>query len=106
MIDLNKNGENDVEELAKIVVKDDDTLKKALDDIKAVSDFVASAKTKPVFRIVNDKDLVIIGAVAIALCAMFFIPDPANIIMNIITGMFGIATGRSMGAGSSDERKN
>jgi hypothetical protein len=105
-MDLNNNGKNDVEELAGIVIKDDETLKKALEDIKAVTEFVATTKTKPTFRIVNDKDLVIIGAVAIALCAMFFIPDPTNIIMNIITGMFGIATGRAMGAaGSADDRK-
>ena len=105
-MDLNNNGKNDVEELAGIVIKDDETLKKALEDIKYISDFVTTVKTKPIFRIVNDKDLVIVGAVSIALCAMFFIPDPTNIIMNIITGMFGIATGRAMGsAGSADDRK-
>jgi len=104
-MDLNNNGKDDVEELAGIIVKDDETLKKALSDIKAVSEFVAAAKTKPAFRYINDKDLVIVGAVAIALCAMFFIPDPTNIIMNIITGMFGIATGRAMGASGSDDRK-
>ncbi len=98
-MDLNNNGKEDVEELTNIIVKDDETLK------KAVSEFVAAAKTKPAFRYVNDKDLVIVGAVAIALCAMFFIPDPTNIIMNIITGMFGIATGRAMGASGSDDRK-
>jgi len=87
------------------IIDNDEILKKALEDIKSVSDFVSSVKSKPAYRFINDKDLVIIGAVVIALCAMFFIPDPTNIIMNIITGMFGIATGRAMGAGGADERK-
>ena len=87
------------------VVNNPETIKKALEDIKMISDFVISIKNKKPYRIVNDKDLVIVGAVVIALCAMFFIVDPTNIIMNIITGMFGIATGRAMGAGGSDDRK-
>lgn len=59
-----------------------------------------ATESTPIFRYVNDKDLVIIGVVIIAVFAMFFIPEPTIIISNIIAGLFGIATGRSMGSGT------
>jgi hypothetical protein len=55
---------------------------------------------RPFYRFINDKDLVIIGVVVIAVCSMVLIPEPTIIISNIIAGLFGIATGRSMGSGS------
>lgn len=75
----------------------------ALEDEIASKDSIVKevvAEPTPIFRYVNDKDLVIIGVVIIAVCAMFFIPEPTIIISNIIAGLFGIATGRSMGSGN------
>jgi hypothetical protein len=84
-----------IEDIASSVLRHDKDLKRSIDDIAVVSEYVL--KTKSSFRLLNDKDLVIIGAVAIAIAAMFVIPDPVIIVSNIIAGLFGLATGRSIG---------
>ena len=44
----------------------------------------------------DDKDLVIIAATAIAIIAMIIMNDPQTIVSNIVTGLFGVAVGRSL----------
>ena len=83
-----------VDDIASSVLRHDKDLKRSIDDIAAVSDYVLKTKS---FRLLNDKDLVIIGAVAIAIASMFVIPDPVIIVSNVIAGLFGLATGRSIG---------
>lgn len=96
-----QGGENRVqlgiEDIASSVLRHDKDLKRSIDDIAVVSEYVL--KTKSSFRLLNDKDLVIIGTVAIAVVAMFIIPDPVTIITNVIAGLFGLATGRALGNG-------
>ena len=42
----------------------------------------------------DDKDLVIIGTIVLALCSLWAPGDHADNIKMIITGLFGIAIGR------------
>ena len=44
----------------------------------------------------DDKDLVIIAATAIAIIAMFILSDPQTIVSNVVTGLFGVAVGKSL----------
>jgi len=44
----------------------------------------------------DDKDLVIIAATAIAIIAMFILANPQTIVSNIVTGLFGVAVGKSL----------
>lgn len=44
----------------------------------------------------DDKDLVIISTSVIAILAMLYMPDPLNLVTNIVTGLFGVAVGQSM----------
>lgn len=44
----------------------------------------------------DDKDLVIVGAILIAIFAMYKIDDPVNVINQIMTGLFGVAVGKRL----------
>lgn len=44
----------------------------------------------------DDKIWVIISAAAIAIFAMIYLPDPVQIVSNVVTGLFGVAVGRGM----------
>jgi hypothetical protein len=44
----------------------------------------------------DDKNLVIICATLIAVISILMLADPVNVVMNIVTGMMGIATGQAM----------
>ncbi len=51
----------------------------------------------------NDKNVVIVACVILGCLAMFRLASPENIITAIISGLFGIAVGKSLndkGAGS------
>lgn len=43
----------------------------------------------------DDKNLVILSATVIAIFSMFCIGEPENIVMNIVTGLMGIAVGKA-----------
>lgn len=43
----------------------------------------------------NDKNLVIICATIICLVSIGWIANPENIVLNIVTGMFGVAVGQA-----------
>ena len=45
---------------------------------------------------VDDKDLVIVSATLIAIIAMFALTDPQTVVSNIVTGLFGVAVGKSL----------
>ena len=94
-----QNGENKVlfgiDDMASSVLRHEKDLKRSIDDIAVVSDYVL--KTKSSFRLLNDKDLVIICASIIAIVSMFVVPSPAIIISSVLSGLFGLATGRMMG---------
>lgn len=44
----------------------------------------------------DDKDLVIISVTIIAIVSLFVIAEPATIVTAIVSGLFGIATGRRL----------
>ncbi len=44
----------------------------------------------------DDKTLVILAATVIALVSMFILSDPEQVVGNIVTGLFGIAVGKSL----------
>lgn len=44
----------------------------------------------------DDKNLVILSAMAIAVCSFFALPDATTIVGNIVTGLFGIAVGKAV----------
>ena len=43
----------------------------------------------------DDKDLVIVAAFCIAMVAMFQLPSPENIVLSVVSGLFGVAVGRA-----------
>lgn len=43
----------------------------------------------------DDKDLVIFAATIIAIFSMFCIGEPENVVLNIVTGLMGIAVGKA-----------
>ena len=43
----------------------------------------------------DDKDIVIICATLLACVAMFILPDAGQVVSNVITGLFGVAVGKS-----------
>lgn len=43
----------------------------------------------------DDKILVIFSASTIAVLAIFFMPDPAQVVTSVVTGLFGVAVGRT-----------
>lgn len=45
----------------------------------------------------DDKALVIIGLVVIALCALWRVDSPETIITGIVSGLAGLATGAALG---------
>jgi len=44
----------------------------------------------------DDKDLVIFGVVLISVLAIFFLEGPHEIVQSALTGLFGVAVGKSM----------
>ena len=45
----------------------------------------------------DDKDLVIISVTIIGIIALFVLADPTTILSSIISGLFGVATGKNLG---------
>ena len=43
----------------------------------------------------DDKDLVIVAAFGIAMVAMFQMSNPENIVLSVVSGLFGVAVGRA-----------
>ena len=80
-------------------------LKDLIKDIKNISSFVNNVKknNRPVLRYITDKEFVIIGVVIIAIMSMFVITDPTLLLTSIVSGLFGIGTGRSMRADVKSE---
>jgi hypothetical protein len=87
-----------LDDVAPLILRHDKDLKRSIDDISIVSDYILKSKSS--YRLLNDKDLVIICASIIAIFAMFIVPNPAIIISSVLSGMFGLATGRMMGDSS------
>lgn len=46
----------------------------------------------------DDKDLVIFAVTIICLASIFWLPEAKEIVLNIITGLMGIAVGQSLKA--------
>jgi len=44
----------------------------------------------------NDKNLVIVAVTVLTLTAMFILKDPAAVLSNTITGLFGVAVGKAL----------
>lgn len=44
----------------------------------------------------DDKDLVIISVTVIGIIALFVLTDPTTILSSIISGLFGVATGKGL----------
>lgn len=44
----------------------------------------------------DDKQMVIIAATILGGMSMFFMQDPATVVSRVISGLFGIAVGRTM----------
>lgn len=44
----------------------------------------------------DDKDLVIIAVTIITVCALYVLTDPIQIVSQAITGLFGVAVGKSL----------
>jgi hypothetical protein len=44
----------------------------------------------------DDKDLVIISVTIIAIVSLFVMAEPATIITSVLSGLFGLATGRKL----------
>lgn len=88
----------DAESLTNMIVNNKDEVAVVMKNIAIVSDYVQKAKKRKgsVLRYLDDKIFVIAGVVGIAVAAIFLIPDPTNILMSIISGLFGLATGRAM----------
>jgi len=88
----------------KSLIRHETELKRAVDEISEIHDFVTKFKKEPsqFFKYTSDKEYVILGTVVIAMMAIFWIPDPGNVVMAIVTGLFGLATGRAM----SDRNKD
>lgn len=76
-------------------------------DIKGISAFVSKAKkvrdNKPLLNLVDDKSLVIIGVVVIALVGMWKLTDPTILLSSAISGLFGVATGKAISDKDKDE---
>lgn len=96
------------EEVKKVIAKHEveikaimEQIKPILDDVSMVADTVRVIKKRKsfstFFKYFSDKEYVIIGVVAIAVVAIFYVSDPTNIIMSIVSGLFGLGTGRYMG---------
>lgn len=45
---------------------------------------------------IDDKDLVIVSVTTIAIISLFVLADPTTILTSILSGLFGLATGRRM----------
>ena len=44
----------------------------------------------------DDKDLVIMAVTVIAIVSLFVLADPTTIIASVLSGLFGLATGRRL----------
>jgi len=44
----------------------------------------------------DDKNLVIVAVTVLTLTAMFILKDPAAVLSNTITGLFGVAVGKAL----------
>lgn len=95
----------DYDDIINMVITHDDEIKKVIQDVKPVikdiryiAEFISKVKKKktPFLRYFTDKEYVIVGVVGIAIFAMFYIPDPSSVIMSIVSGLFGLGTGRMM----------
>lgn len=82
----------------KSLVRHETDLKRSLGKIDDIHDFITAVKKEPsqFLKYTSDKEYVIFGTVTIAIVAIFWIPDPGNVVMAIVTGLFGLATGRAM----------
>lgn len=52
-------------------------------------------KEKLMFNM-DDKDLVIISVTVIGIISLFVLGDPTTILSSVISGLFGLATGRNI----------
>jgi hypothetical protein len=96
----------DYDDLTRIIIRHEDEIRHVVKNVNVIADFIKKIpknKVSAFFRYVSDKEYVIVGVVVMAICAMFLIPDPTNIIMSITSGLFGIGTGRMMGNGKDEE---
>lgn len=74
-------------------------IRTVIDNIELVKKYVEKTKKKggpSLMRYFDDKIFVVIGVVIIAIVSLFLIPDPSNVLMSIVSGLFGMATGRMM----------
>ena len=92
------------EQLTSLVIRHEDEIREVGSREAKIAEFIDTQGKKKTgnsrlnlfFKNVSDKEYVIVGVVAIAITSMFIIPDPTNILMSVISGLFGLGTGRAM----------
>ena len=93
------------DELTNIVITHRKEIKELMDDISMISSFIKRIPKKRVnsfFKFFTDKEYVIVGVVIIAIVSMFVLTDPTTIISSIVSGLFGIGTGRAISSKDDD----
>ncbi len=86
----------DVSSLTDILINNKEEVAMVMNNIGVVTDYIKKVKKPSLMRYFDDKIFVIIGVVGIAIAALFLIPDPAGILMSIVSGLFGMASGRAL----------
>jgi len=96
--DIKLTDDISAEDLTRMILAHEKDIKEGVGDIRMVAHFVKRVKIKDnqFLKWFSDKEYVIVGVVCIAIVAIFMVPDPGNIIMSIVSGMFGLGTGRAM----------
>jgi hypothetical protein len=90
--------------MSSIILRHEDEIREVSKNIGKILDFVHARPDiiKPsILEDFDDKYFVIIGVVIIALVGMWKVTDPTILLTSIVSGLFGIATGRSMGSKKS-----
>jgi hypothetical protein len=96
-------------QLTDIIIRHEDDIRETVSQVKDIAAYIkrvdkakGGSMAHLLFKYFSDKEYVIIGVVAIAICSMFVIPDPAGVIMSIVSGLFGLGTGRVMSNNTKD----
>ena len=100
-------------DVASIILRHEDEIREVASKVIEIHDFIKNVESKikkgegsPLsklfFKYFSDKEYVILGVVGLAIGAMCLVRDPVNILMSIVSGLFGLGTGRAMSKNDKD----
>lgn len=96
-----------LDNMASTILQHKDELRDTIVTVERVKEAIAKAKGGKAglfLNLIDDKSLVIVGVVVIGLVGMWKLTDPTILLTSVISGLFGVATGRGIGDNNNSKK--